>query len=324
MHYDYYSLLGVQRTATADEIKAAYRRLAQRLHPDVSDDAEAEERFKEITRAYQILRDPDQRVRYELEEMERALDLSEHEINGVPPMREFVAPAGGVPRADADVAESVDAPQAKMRGLFKRFADKRAGHARDGGASVPGADHEVAAEITFEEAVRGGNVLLTFAVPERKGSGKRAVERAVEVRVPKGATEGQRLRLKGVGGSGANGGAAGDLLVELAYRPHRLFRRIHEHDLWFYLPIAPWEAVLGAVLDIPTLEKPFRVHVPAGSTSGQTFRLKGRGLPKPDGARGDLLACLRVATPDVPTEIERQLYLQLSRASRFNPRRGFG
>jgi curved DNA-binding protein len=189
---------------------------------------------------------------------------------------------------------------------------------------VPGDDHEVAAEITFEEAVRGGNVLLTFAVPERKGSGKRAVERAVEVRVPKGATEGQRLRLKGVGGSGANGGAAGDLLVELAYRPHRLFRRIREHDLWFYLPIAPWEAVLGAVLEIPTLEKPFRVHVPAGSTSGQTFRLKGRGLPKPDGTRGDLLACLRVATPDVPTEIERQLYLQLSRASRFNPRRGFG
>jgi len=118
--------------------------------------------------------------------------------------------------------------------------------------------------------------------------------------------------------------AAGDLLVELAYRPHRLFRRIHEHDLWFYLPIAPWEAVLGAVLEIPTLEKPFRVHVPAGSTSGQTFRLKGRGLPRPDGARGDLLACLRIVTPDVPTEIERQLYLQLSRSSRFNPRRGFG
>ena len=324
MHNDYYALLGVQRTATADEIKAAYRRLAQRLHPDVSGDAGAEERFKEITRAYQILRDPDQRVRYELEEMERALELSEHEFNGVPPMREFVAPAGGVPRTDADGADAVDAPQARMRGLFKRFVDERAARAREGAASVPGDDHEVAAEITFEEAVRGGNVLLTFAVPERNGSGKRAAERAVEVRVPKGATEGQRLRLKGVGGSGANGGAAGDLLVELAYRPHRLFRRIREHDLWFYLPIAPWEAVLGAVLEIPTLEKTFRVHVPAGSTSGQTFRLKRRGLPKPDGARGDLLACLRIVTPDVPTEIERQGYLQLSRSSRFNPRRGFG
>ena len=324
MHTDYYALLGVQRTATADEIKAAYRRLAQRLHPDVALDAGAEERFKEITRAYQILRDPDQRVRYELEEMERALELSEQEINGVPSMREFVAPTNGVPRASADSAEAVDVPEARVHALIKKFAQDRAASGLDGEASVPGDDHAIAAEITFEEAVRGGNVLLTFAVPEHNGSGKRTAERAIEVRVPKGALEGQRLRLKGVGGAGTNGGTAGDLLVEIAYRPHRLFRRIHEHDLWFYLPIAPWEAVLGAVLEIPTLEKPFRLHVPAGATSGQTFRLKGRGLPRPDGARGDLLACLRIVTPDVPTEIERQLYLQLSRASRFNPRRGFG
>jgi curved DNA-binding protein len=132
------------------------------------------------------------------------------------------------------------------------------------------------------------------------------------------------VRLKGLGGPGAKSGPPGDLLVEIAYRPHRLFRRLHEHDIWFYLPIAPWEAVLGAVLEIPTLEKPFRVHVPAGSTSGQTFRIKGRGLPTPDGTRGDLLACLRIVTPDIPNEVERQLYLQLSRATRFNPRRGFG
>lgn len=323
MHTDYYALLGVERTATADEIKTAYRRLAQRLHPDVAGDASAEERFKEITRAYQVLRDPDQRVRYELEEMERALELAEQEFNSVPPMREFVAPAAGVPRAGADaVAETAaEAPQTRLRGLFQRFARERTA---DGGASLPGENHEVVAEITFEEAVRGGNVLLTFALPERNGSGKRAAERAVEVRVPKGAVEGQRLRLKGMGGSSTQSGPAGDLLVEIAFRQHRLFRRIHAHDLWFYLPIAPWEAVLGAVLEVPTLEKPFRVHVPAGATSGQTFRIKGRGLPTPEGARGDLLACLRIVTPDVPTEIERQLYLQLSRASRFNPRRGFG
>jgi curved DNA-binding protein len=321
MQTDYYALLGVTRTATADEIRAAYRRLAQRLHPDVSPDAGAEERFKEITRAYQVLRDPDQRVRYELEEMERALELAELEINSVPPMREFVAPPGGLPRGDADGVESAAAPQARMRGLFKRSARDRV---VSDGASVPGDDQEVVAEITLEEAVRGGNILLTFTVPERNGSGKRTAERAVELRVPKGAMAGQRLRLKGMGGSGTNGGGAGDLLVELAYRPHRVFRRIYDHDLWFYLPIAPWEAVLGAVLEIPTLEKPFRVHVPAGSTSGQTFRLKGRGLPRPDGARGDLLACLRIVTPELPTEIERQLYLQLSRSSRFNPRRGFG
>lgn len=321
MHTDFYALLGVQRTATADEIKAAYRRLAQRLHPDVAADAGSEERFKEITRAYQTLRDPDQRVRYELEEMERALELAEQEFNNAPPAREFVAPAGGPARPEPEPAqaEAPDGTQTRLRGLFQRFARERAAEDRP---TLPGETHEVIAEITFEEAVRGGNVLLTFALPERNG--KRAAERAVEVHVPKGAVEGQRLRLKGMGGAGAPGAPAGDLLVEFAYRQHRLFRRIHAHDIWLYLPIAPWEAVLGAVLEVPTLEKPFRVHVPAGATSGQTYRLKGRGLPTPDAARGDLLACLRIVTPDVPTDIERQLYLQLSRASRFNPRRGFG
>ena len=323
MDTDYYALLGVPRTATADEIKSAYRRLAQRFHPDVAGDAGAEERFKQITRAYQVLRDPDQRVRYELEEMERALDLSEQEMNSVAPVRDFAAPHPSVPRVEGEPADA-EAPREKLHGLFKRFARDRAGREGEAGAAAPGDDHEVAAEITFEEAVRGGHVLLMFAVPERNGSDKRAAERAVEIRVPKGAIEGQRLRLKGLGGTATKGGAAGDLLVEIAYRPHRLFRRIHAFDIWFYLPIAPWEAVLGAVLEMPTLDKPFRVHVPAGATSGQTFRLKGRGLPKPDGTRGDLLACLRIVTPDIPSEVERQLYLQLSRTSRFNPRRGFG
>jgi curved DNA-binding protein len=322
MDTDYYALLGVPRTATADEIKSAYRRLAQRLHPDAGGDAGAEERFKQITRAYQVLRDPDQRVRYELEEMERALDLSEQEIGSAPPTRDFVVPPVSVPRAEGEPADGAETPRENLRGFFKRFARDHA--TRDGDAVASGDDHEVAAEITFEEAVRGGHVLLMFDVPEGDSGSKRTADRAVEVRVPKGTVEGQRLRLKGLGGASAKGGAAGDLLVEITYRPHRLFRRIYEHDIWFYLPIAPWEAVLGAVLEIPTLEKPFRVHVPAGSTSGQTFRLRARGLPKPDGARGDLLACLRIVTPDIPNEVERQLYLQLSRASRFNPRRGFG
>jgi curved DNA-binding protein len=325
MHTDYYALLGIPRTATAEDIKSAYRRLAQRLHPDVSADPAAAERFIEITRAYQVLRDPDQRVRYELEEMERALDLAEQGISSVPPMREFVAPPPSVPpRADDEPADSGAASQTRLQGLFKRFVQGRGGRDAGGGSVSPGDDHEVSAEVTFEEAVRGGHVLLTFAVPELNGSGRRASERAVAIRVPKGAFEGQRLRLKGLGGPGLAGGTAGDLLVEIAYRPHRLFRRIHENDIWFYLPIAPWEAVLGAVLEIPTLDKPFRVHVPAGSTSGHTFRVKGRGLPRADGGRGDLLACLRIVTPEVPNDVERQLYLQLSRSSRFNPRRGFG
>jgi len=326
---DYYSLLGVNRSASAEEIKLAYRRLAQRLHPDVAADPHDAERFKEITLAYHVLRDAERRVRYDIEAMEADLDQSERELNAAKEIlgNGFAAAASVPPDApsrpagwERDPAED-DAP-ARDGSFLKRFARSRTPARAPGGHRIAGDDYEVVGEITFEEAVRGGTVTLTFAVPERTGNGgAREVERTVEVRLPKNAYVGQRLRLKGEGGPGANGGPAGDLHVEIAYRRHRTFR-VRDLDLWFYLPIAPWEAVLGAVVEIPTLEKPFKVRVPAGATSGQTFRLPGRGLPGPDG-RGDLLACLRVITPEHPTEAEKQAYLQLARLSRFNARRGF-
>ena len=334
MQRDYYSLLGVNRSASADEIKLAYRRLAQRLHPDVSTNPQDGERFKEITVAYQVLRDAERRVRYDIEAMEADLDASERELNAAReilangyPAAASVPPAASNPPAswERDFGEDghASAPDA-AGGLLKGLARRRPEQKAPAGHRAPGDDYEVIGEITFEEAVRGGTVTLTFAVPERTGNGgTREVERTVEVRLPKNVFAGQRVRLKGKGGPGANGGPDGDLHVEIAYKRHRLFR-VRDLDIWFYLPIAPWEAVLGAVVEIPTLEKPFRVRVPAGATSGQTFRLPARGLPKPDGGRGDLLACLRVITPEHPTEAEKQLYLQLARQSRFNARRGFG
>jgi curved DNA-binding protein len=328
---DYYRLLGVNRSASAEEIKLAYRRLAQRLHPDVSADPLDAERFKQITAAYHTLRDAERRVRYDIEAMEADLDQSERELNAAKEILTNGFPAAAsVPQAtpspppagwERDLGED-DAPA--REGLLGGLARRRAQAKAPDGHRVAGDDYEVIGEITFEEAVRGGTVTLTFAVPERTGNGgTREVERTVEVRLPKNAFVGQRLRLKGQGGRGENGGPDGDLLVEIAYKRHRLFR-VRDLDIWFYLPIAPWEAVLGAVVEIPTLEKPFKVRVPAGATSGQTFRLPGRGLPKPDGGRGDLLACLRVITPEHPTEAEKQAYLQLARLSRFNARRGFG
>jgi curved DNA-binding protein len=332
---DYYRLLGVTRSATADEIKLAYRRLAQRLHPDVSANPQDSERFKEITVAYHVLRDAERRVRYDIEAMEADLDASERDLNAAKEIlangyaaaaaASSVPPAASSPAAtwERDLGDA-DSTPGEHRGLLKRLARRRADRTAPEGYRVPGDDYEVVGEVTFEEAVRGGTVTLTFAVPERTGSGgTREVERTVEVRLPKNAYAGERLRLKGKGGPGENGGPDGDLHVEIAYKSHRLFR-VRDHDIWFYLPIAPWEAVLGAVVEIPTLDKPFRVRVPAGATSGQTFRLPGRGLPKSDGYRGDLLACLRVITPEHPTEAEKQLYLQLARQSRFNARRGFG
>jgi curved DNA-binding protein len=330
VHKDYYSLLGVGRAASADEIKAAYRRLAQRLHPDVSANPRDEDRFKEITVAYHVLRDAERRVRYDIEAMEADLDASERELNSAAEMvansYASVPPAEPGPGAswERDFGDSQPPPE-KKSGLLKRFARRRARKVDAEGYPVPGDDYEVVAEITFEEAVRGGNVTLTFAVPGRAGNGhSRETEHTVELRVPKNAYPGQRLRIKGKGGTGTYGGPNGDLHVEIAFKRHKQYR-VRGLDVWFYLPIAPWEAVLGAVVEIPTLEgKPFKVHVPAGATSGQTFRLPGRGLPKPDGHRGDLLACLRVLTPEHPSDAEKQLYLQLARQSRFNARRGFG
>ncbi|MET0680066.1 MAG: DnaJ C-terminal domain-containing protein [Burkholderiales bacterium] len=336
MQRDYYKLLGVTRSATADEIKLAYRRLAQRLHPDVSANPQDSERFKEITVAYHVLRDAERRVRYDIEAMEADLDASERELKAA---KEILANGYAAAAAATSVPPAAPHPAASWErgfgehdatapgepeGILRRLARRRADRTAPEGYRVPGDDYEVVGEVTFEEAVRGGTVTLTFAVPERTDSGgTREAERTVEVRLPKNAYVGQRLRLKGKGGPGENGGPDGDLHVEIAYRRHRLFR-VSSYDIWFYLPIAPWEAVLGAVVEIPTLDKPFRVRVPAGATSGQTFRLPGRGLPKSDGSRGDLLACLRVITPEHPTEAEKQLYLQLARQSRFNARRGFG
>ena len=326
MHSDYYTILGVTRSATAEEIKAAYRRLARRFHPDTSDEPGSEDRFKEITLAYQVLRDAERRVRYDLEAMERELEATERELNAE--THGAAANAGDPVSPDPSLPREVweqGAPDSKppRTGLFQRFARRRSD--RDGANVDPvrGDDYEVVAQITLEEAIRGATVTVAVADPEAGANGTSNGARTVEVRVPKLALDGQRIRLKGLGGLGANGGPRGDLQAQVAYKRHQLFRLLGD-DVWFYLPIAPWEAVLGAILDIPTLEKPFRLHVPAGTTSGQTFRLPGRGLPRADGGRGDLLACLRILTPEFPTETEKQLYLQLARTSRFNPRRGFG
>ncbi len=332
---DYYEILGVTRSASPEEIKVAYRRLARRYHPDTSRDPGAEDRFKEITLAYQVLRDMDKRVRYDLEAMERELEATERELSAetdaetasptvhlgdtLPP-----APAADTipPRFERDLRD--ESPPDRRAGLFQRFGRRRAERTETGGERVRGDDYEAIAQITLEEAIRGATTTLAVAAAEggANGGSERSA-RTVEVRVPKLAVDGQRLRIKGQGGPGANGGPPGDLYAKVAYKRHHLFRLLGT-DVWFYLPIAPWEAVLGAVVDIPTLEKPFRIHVPAGATSGKTFRLPGRGLPKPDGGRGDLLACLRIITPEFPTESEKQLYLQLARGSRFNARRGFG
>jgi curved DNA-binding protein len=176
---------------------------------------------------------------------------------------------------------------------------------------MPGEDHEVPVRLTLEEAFRGTE--RTVQVDAR----------SFTARIPRGATDGQRLRLRGKGGPGMNGGPPGDLYLQIALEPHPLYRA-SGHDLEIEVPLAPWEAALGADVEVPTLEGRVTMKVPPGSRAGQKLRLAGKGLPKPGGGAGDLYAVLTIAVPATLTEREKELYEELRQSSRFNPRMRFG
>lgn len=328
MPTDYYAILGLTRSATTEEIRLAYRRLTSGLGPSVVPDPAAGHRLAELEAAYELLSDANRRTRYDLESMERELVASERGLSS-----DLFGPPSTVTDPDSAGDHSMSFEE-ELAAVLAQIQQPRTAKARAApptaqgspeealGRALRGSDCEIVLEVSLEEAIRGAAVPATYSY-QRRGAAPAESERTVEVQVPKLARPSQRLLVKGEGAPGFNGGAPGDLHVEIVYKRHPLFR-VSGDDVWYYLPIAPWEAVLGAIIELPTLEEAFRVHVPAGTTSGRTFRLPGRGLPKAYGGRGDLLACLRIITPQFPTEAEKQLYLQLSQVSRFNPRRGVG
>jgi curved DNA-binding protein len=306
---DYYGVMGVDRKAGAEEIKSAYRKLARKYHPDVSKEPGAEEKFKELGEAYETLKDPEKRAAYDR--------LGSHR-----PGQEFRPPPGweqqfGDGRFSFDDIDLADLFAGMAGGMH------RAGRGA-GKIQMPGQDYEVTAHITLEDAYRGTEVDLELAVPEYDENGfPHRVRRAFKARIPKGATDGQRLRLPGKGGKGLNGGRDGDLYLNIALHPHRLFR-VSGHDLYLDLPLAPWEAVLGTTVQAPTLGGSVRLKVPPGTHAGQRLRLARRGLPKPHGGEGDLFAIVQITVPTAMSERERALFKELAEASAFNPREHFG
>ncbi|HZR70854.1 MAG TPA: DnaJ C-terminal domain-containing protein [Burkholderiales bacterium] len=303
---DYYAVLGVERTASQDDIKKAYRRLARKYHPDVSKKRDAEERFKEVAEAYETLKDPEKRAAYD--------QLGSHQAG-----QEFRPPPDWETRFSPGGFEDLD-----LADLFAHFG-ARPGRGFSGRRSadfaIPGEDYEVEARLSLEDAARGTELALQLAMPEIGPDGvRRRSPKTVRVRVPKGATEGERLRIPGRGGPGANGGPAGDLYLDIRLEPHPLFR-VSGHDLYLELPLAPWEAVLGTQVEIPTLDGRISLSVKPGAKSGQKLRIPGRGLPRPQGAGGDLYCVLSIVTPPDPGERERSLYRELAAASHFDPRR---
>jgi curved DNA-binding protein len=299
---DYYKILGVERGAADDEIKKAYRRLARKYHPDVSKEANAKEKFQEVAEAYETLRDKDKRAAYD--------SLGSHR-----PGQDFRPPPDWFDRFGSGRAE--DLRDVDLSDLFESMGIFGRARGRTGGGrgmQFPGEDYEVPARLSLEEAARGA---------ERE---VRLDGRVIRARIPRGATDGQRLRLAGKGGPGANGGPPGDLYLQIVLEPHPLFRPSvgnEGHDLDIEVPVAPWEAALGGEVEVPTLHGAVRMKVPAGAKSGQKLRLAGKGLPRPAGGAGDLYAMLNIVVPSAASEGEKKLYEELRAASKFDPRSRF-
>jgi curved DNA-binding protein len=294
---DYYEVLGVDRDASQDEIRRAYRKLAREYHPDLNRESDAEDRFKELGEAYEVLSDPDKRERYDrLGAQWRAREQAPDSGNFEDffDRQEF----GGDVRVEFG------------DGGFSEFFERMFG---DGAASrmsgpLRGPDHEAVIELSLEDALAGGRRRLSL------DDG-----RTINVNIPAGVREGQRIRLAGQGAAGRDGGPSGDLYLHVRLKPHRTFRRRGE-DLDLDLPVAPWEAALGATVPVPTLTGTAQVRVPAGSSSGRRLRLRGRGLPKQGGGHGDLHAIVKITVPMHLSEQERGLFEKLAEVSEFDPR----
>ena len=315
---DFYEILGVPRSASQDEIQRAYRKLARAHHPDVNSDPAAEERFKEVAEAYDVLSDPDTRRRYDtfgsdFRRVPEGVDAQTWARSGGGAGAGRAGGRGGQAGADGEgvwyssgTGDGFDFEDL-LGGLFS-------GRGRRGwGGPVPGADQEAEVELTVEEAHRGVRRAITISGPD--GS------RTLTVSIPAGVTEGQRVRLAGQGGQGSDGAPPGDLylIVRIALHPrYRLDRR----DIHVDLPLAPWEAALGVTVAIDTPGGEAKVKVPRGTSSGRRLRLRGRGLPNPKGKPGDLIAEARIMVPPKLTREEQRLFEQLAATSKFDPRSG--
>ncbi len=305
---DYYKIMGVDRKASAEEIKKAYRRLARKFHPDVSKERNAEERFKEVAEAYETLKDPEKRAAYD-------------QLGSYQPGQDFRPPPDWEKRfSDAPFTfEDLD-----LADLFASFTGRSARDSRSRSkVPMPGQDYEFNARISLEDAYAGTELTLNLNVSERDERGVvHHRPKTVKARIPKGATEGQRLRLSGKGGRGSNGGPDGNLYITISLAPHPLFR-VSGHDLYIDLPLAPWEAILGTTVEVPTLGGAVRLKVPPGTRAGQQLRIGDRGLPRPHSGAGSLYAITQIVVPAAVSEKEKALLQNWAEHSQFNPREHF-
>jgi curved DNA-binding protein len=309
---DFYKVLGVPRTATAEEIQRAYRTLARRNHPDVNKEPGAEDRFKDITEAYDVLSDPKSRRKYDRfgAQWRQVPD----DVGQRAGARQRTSAGAGFPGRGAGfsgrgVSEEVDLEDL----LGSIFGGGPGGGDRFGRGPVPGADTEAEITLSVDDAYHGGRRRITLP------GGAAGRTREYEVNIPAGVTEGQRIRLAGQGSGGARGGPPGDLYLVVHIAPHPRYK-VSGRDITVQTPVAPWEAALGATVPVETPGGVVQVDVPPGTSSGRRLRLRGRGLPNPRGAPGDLYAEIRITVPPQLSDAERRLFEELATVSSYNPR----
>jgi curved DNA-binding protein len=327
---DYYKILGVERAATADQIKTAYRRLARKFHPDVSKEPNAEARFKEMQEAYEVLKDPEKRAAYD----QLGSEWKSGQQFRPPPDWgsgfEFSGRPGGARGAGRWRRASAGAPGGGGAGEdgafsqedFSDFFSSLFGGGTpfaQGGTRAGGRDHHARIDITLEEAFSGTTRTLELKRPELKPDGSVELRsHTVRVAIPAGVTEGQLIRLAGQGEPAHGGGAAGDLYLEAHILPNARFA-LDNRDVTLTYPVAPWEAALGASVTVPTLGGDVEMHIPSGAQSGQKLRLRGRGLPgQPP---GDQYVQLKVVLPPANSPQAKALYEDMRSKLSFDPRK---
>ena len=311
---DYYQLLGVARDATQAEIKSAYRKLARKFHPDVSKETDSEEKFKQVGEAYEVLKDAEKRAAYD------QLGSQWKEGQDFRPPPDWDAGfefSGGFEDAGSAYSDFFESIFGRGNGGFGGRSSGFRAH-----SPAQGQDHHARIYIALEDSYNGATREITLHAPQLDANGRvNTQERTLSLKIPRGLREGQHIRLAGQGVSGRGGGPSGDLYLEIEFQPHDIYR-VDGRDVYLDLPVAPWEAALGAKLKVPTPNGAVNLNIPKGSQSGRKLRLKGRGIPGTPA--GDLIATLRLVLPAAETESARELYREMEKQLAFNPRTGMG
>ncbi len=317
---DYYKVMGLERTATQDEIKQAHRKLARKYHPDVSKEPNAEASFKELGEAYEVLKDPEKRAAYD--------QLGANWKGG----QEFRPPPDWNAGFESSGRGFSQREAADHSDFFESLFGRRFGGGSDAGRTARpsgaafhanGEDHHAKIQIDLEDSYQGAQRTLTLRLPQVDAQGHVSLrEHTIEFTIPKGMRAGQHIRLAGQGGPGMGQGQAGDLYLEVEFRPHAHYR-VDQHDVYLDLPVAPWEAALGADIEVPTPSGFVELKIPAGSAEGRKLRLKGRGIP----ARtpGDFYFVLKIALPPATSEADQAVYRSMAAQFKsFTPRSKLG